>query len=486
MIYRDLVLAIATPALYWPLDATYGIVDQSGSGRNGSEGATGVSIGGFPGSPIVTETTSTDFDNVNDRVTSIYTPFANGTTRTFAGWAYRDTSSGVDTIFGATAAANNALFNLASGSQNVQFSPDAGAHVTVWTAAWPGNAQWVHWALIFDESANNATLYINGALVSTQTQSNAYGASGNFQIGAAGAANFFDGKMAHVAVWEQALTGSEINTLYSEGVTTQRFPRVREKPPLRNYIIVTTPRGDVFRWGEDDPNPERRFSNLSYGDGMPGGFDNFSCTLPRKAGRSWGDLRQYSTIQVRGAGGDIAGEYRLNQLPETAGGDSAISPQATGWQAHLEDDAHAAMVYVDIDLSHWGPASADYKLSLASTYVMIDGALSPDPTSGAPSIWLGGDAYTNANLIFLAASQYDAGALAANIKSVYYAWKKHPSLDASQPQWHWQVLSDSNSLYSSPDATAELRATGPGTGTLTCAASDNRYAIIEFWDDATL
>lgn len=225
--YRSLILA-DSPSLYWPLDATYGATDQSGNGRNGT-GAGGVSIGGYSGSPISDESTATDFDNTDDRITSTYAAFVNGSVRTFEGWAWRDGSTDTDTLFGATG--QSPYLDLSSGSQNVVFDPsinDAGGTVT-WTSAWPGNAQWVHWALVFSESADTVSLYINGALVSTQAATQAYNAGvGVFQVAARAAANFFDGKMAHVAVYERALTASEIQSHYQRG-------QGQGLPVLRSY-----------------------------------------------------------------------------------------------------------------------------------------------------------------------------------------------------------------------------------------------------------
>jgi hypothetical protein len=142
--------------------------------------------------------------------------FANGTTRTFCGWAYRDASADADTLIGNTGSPSHAQLSLSSGSQNVVFNPGGGA--TTWTSAWPGNGEWVHYALVFDEpgSSNNISLYLNGALVSTQTNTAQFSralqsAAGNFNVGVfAGNVNPFNGKMAWVSVHEKALTAEEI------------------------------------------------------------------------------------------------------------------------------------------------------------------------------------------------------------------------------------------------------------------------------------
>ena len=216
--YTAAVLALS-PALFWPLDAISGATDRSGNSRNGT-GAGGVVVGGPP-APSALPASSTDFDGTDDLITSSYNPFTNGTTRTFAGWAYCDTNSGLNSLMGSGAAAGSqVLLRLSSGGQNVVFGSQGSTGAVTWTSAWPGNTQWVHWVLIFDEGGDTASLYINGALTSAQAITRAYAASpGNFRAGAQNStgADPFDGKMAHVAVFERALTPGEILTIYKAG-----------------------------------------------------------------------------------------------------------------------------------------------------------------------------------------------------------------------------------------------------------------------------
>jgi hypothetical protein len=213
--FRTLLLSYS-PSLYWPLDAVYGVNDQSVGGTNDGS-ASGPAVGGHTATaaPIVGEDAScTDFDGTDDKVTSTYNPFTG--VRTWLGWAYRDDSTSEDTLFAGTADfPGSLLVRLETGSQEVDLF--VGAENDSWAAAWPGNAEWVFWALVFDEPGDAARLYINGAFVSEQTVATAYpGAPGNFQIGVFGAGvNPFNGKMAHVAVVESGLNGTQISNLYA-------------------------------------------------------------------------------------------------------------------------------------------------------------------------------------------------------------------------------------------------------------------------------
>jgi hypothetical protein len=149
--------------------------------------------------------------------------FANGTTRTLMGWAYRDVSTASHELMsGDSAFAGNAFPNLelVTGTQNVRFRPQNSGSLATWTSAWPGNAQWVHWALVYNETTDAMSLYVNGSLVSTQTVAGSYAASpGNLIIGraSASAVDSFNGKQAWVSVHQRALTATEISDAYDAG-----------------------------------------------------------------------------------------------------------------------------------------------------------------------------------------------------------------------------------------------------------------------------
>jgi hypothetical protein len=85
---------------------------------------------------------------------------------------------------------------------------------------------------------------------------------------------------------------------------------------------------------------------------MPGGYEQADLTLPRTTEGDHADLARLSTLTIRNAGEPV-GEYRLERVPRVSGDELAVSPGLVGWQAALEDDEAAQMVYVDADLSSW-------------------------------------------------------------------------------------------------------------------------------------
>jgi Concanavalin A-like lectin/glucanases superfamily len=205
------------PALLWTLGDVDGVVDRTGKGRDGQP-VGGVTVGGQQDGPTVFDSTATHFDGVDDRITSPYSPFLGTSGRTFVGWTRRDSNSSSDLLFGSSAAAgaDQARLYLPS-NENVRFEPNGGdGQNVVWNNAWPGNAQWVWWALRFDQGGNAVSLFINGNLVSTQSCTDTWPtAAGNFQVGAAGTTNMpLGGDSALIAVYEKLLGDAALMTLY--------------------------------------------------------------------------------------------------------------------------------------------------------------------------------------------------------------------------------------------------------------------------------
>lgn len=128
---------------------------------------------------------------------------------------------------------------------------------------------------------------------------------------------------------------------------------VNERPPLRLSVSITTPAGLTSRWGTDDPHSRNVPNAMSFGTAMPGGFEQFSCTLERDPRRDYADLESFSQLTVVDPGGQVAWQGRLDALPDTSGDEAQVQPQASGYQAHLQDDDSAAMIYVDQDIGNW-------------------------------------------------------------------------------------------------------------------------------------
>jgi hypothetical protein len=143
--------------------------------------------------------------------------FANGTSRTFMGWAYKDTSAATMTLIGANPATT--WVRLPNGTLDINFRPDSTAGGVTAAAAIPALNQWFHWAVTFDEATDAIKIYVNGAEVLSTTSATQYPATvGALQIGL-NSASYFDGKQAWVSIHNRALTAGEIATLANFDVT---------------------------------------------------------------------------------------------------------------------------------------------------------------------------------------------------------------------------------------------------------------------------
>jgi hypothetical protein len=204
---------------------------------------------------------------------------------------------------------------------------------------------------------------------------------------------------------------------------------------------------------------------------MPGGFENWSATLPRKPGVDYADLERLSTITVRGAGGGVAGEYRLDSVPRTSGDQMAVSPQAVGWQAHLDDDKFAGGIYRDIDLSKWqGPSSTRRVALLTADFPPGDDpSVAVDATTGLPALVLSITGAWVTPKIPAVDAWYDAGP-GSQIASMYYDFAGQKDTTAS-----FILVANSADGDDGPDETsADLFTALTGSGTYT-PATPRRY-----------
>jgi hypothetical protein len=204
-----------TPSLYWTLDSLTGATDQSGNSRNGTAQG-GVGIGSAAG--LFSEG-ATQGDGVDDRVTSTYNPYTNGQPLSVSGLTYLDNAVAARTLFGGDAGATQPVLRVnTSGATNkgVDFFPAAGSASANWPTVFP-IAAWVHWALVFDEVADTAELWINGVSQGSKALVTQFNATpGNFEVGAFGTASTLLGRFAHIAAWANVkLSNAQIVALYN-------------------------------------------------------------------------------------------------------------------------------------------------------------------------------------------------------------------------------------------------------------------------------
>lgn len=209
------LIAAAGGGLYWAQDAVTAAVDQSIGAHNGTAQG-GLTVGGettivppIAGLPA----SCTEYDGVGNWLSATYQPAVNGTTRSLGFWVYRDTSTTHDTIW-STSAANSPNLSLFQNNRNIVFNPNNATNTT-WTNAQPAlTGAWFFPVLVFDEAADQVSLYVGGVLQSTQTNASAWNTGGNMRLGTGTAGfNWADVKMGPHFIVEGGLTATDVALL---------------------------------------------------------------------------------------------------------------------------------------------------------------------------------------------------------------------------------------------------------------------------------
>jgi RHS repeat-associated protein len=218
---QDVLIKNDAPSLYWRLGES--------SGTTAADSSTGNHPGTYVGSPSLHQMPgafggqfwddgAVGLNGSSQYISSSYSPFVNGTNRTFEGWAKRTSSSAQDALIGTVGLLNAPFLALGSNSNNVIWAPggNTGQQKT-WSNAWPGNNVWVHWALVYKQASGTVELFINGVSQGgPQPLTQSYGASGPLYAGADGQLNspgdFFHGSMDEIAVYESALSSTQIQS----------------------------------------------------------------------------------------------------------------------------------------------------------------------------------------------------------------------------------------------------------------------------------
>lgn len=143
---------------------------------------------------------------------------------------------------------------------------------------------------------------------------------------------------------------------------------IREYPPLEIEASIDVVIGNAqkSRWASDASDPGDVMQGLTFSDTMPGGDESMSAALIRIAERDYPDLAKLVKITLRGVGGEVAWQGRLDQAPRTSGDQIEINPQAVGFQATLDDDSSVRLIPIDQDFSQWLGAGIRRKLNMVS------------------------------------------------------------------------------------------------------------------------
>lgn len=253
--YEDEILSY-NPIAYWPLSETAGsiAVDAAGNGYHGTY--SGPSLHGttfINGDPAPT------FDGVNDRVTVVsLSPAWNGDQFSIIGWVKRadwSATAGTQSALMLRGAsndsvrlqidkfnnANQALFAVVPGSGSLYPTPAA------------SGSDWVFMAITRSVASTNVSVYINGAYAGGSSSfSTAWaGTISEVYLGAYKTSNYWNGALAHWAVFNTVLSAGDISNLYS--VPSGTPPTPTATPSCQVYNPTATPTADVYNFWTLEP-----------------------------------------------------------------------------------------------------------------------------------------------------------------------------------------------------------------------------------------
>ena len=155
---------------------------------------------------------SAEFDGASDYI-QLNTPFSY-TNHTIAAWCYVENDATVKTIFDNRASGTGGIFLHATTGETLYYEVDASSLLSTSSFA----NEWVYVVGTYDGSTQN--LYINGSLDGTKSVAKTVSTSTNALIGArshSGLANYYNGNLANVAIWNRALSSDEINSVMWKG-----------------------------------------------------------------------------------------------------------------------------------------------------------------------------------------------------------------------------------------------------------------------------
>ena len=250
---------------------------------------------------------------------------------------------------------------------------------------------------------------------------------------------------------------------------------VSEPAPPRQVTVVT-PNGYRYRWATDEPKAENIPQGLTFSSSMPGGSDQFSCSLLRDPERSYPDLTRLSDLYVGRAGGRTA-QYRIEETPG-AQGEQSIEVSGRGGRAALEDRADVKALFVDRDLSGWGGMSSAREIvHRTGGRTPVHASTSPDPDTGLPSVDLtGGGRWPTAG--FYCEALYDAGD-GMEVGRIYSEWKDNGFGTSFNARFGVTSTSETDGSTWSP-STDLLDGSGWGTwGTVDTTVTPGRYARMD-------
>lgn len=249
--------------------------------------------------------------------------------------------------------------------------------------------------------------------------------------------------------------------------------------PLDLFAEVTTASGTRFKW---DANQEAgsRPKNLSFRTKIGEGFSDASLQLARRIDLDYADLNLGDTVTLTAADGTVVYEGTVVAMPRDLSDTHSIGVTLAGFMAHAKDHKFQE-IYVDRDMSRWGPMSVGRKAAhLNSSQTPHDPEQNIDPTdgkAGVSTVWTGA---TTSPYKLASEAWYDAGP-GLTVKYIDYSWQKSVTVDNTDANYRWAVYASSDDKATSTSTSGSLRAAGPSVLQSFTATNATRWAYLELF-----
>jgi hypothetical protein len=141
--------------------------------------------------------------------------FADTSKFTFSIWVNKRSTSGGVAMIHATTAANNFIYMI-GGASNTSYGTNKQQSAWIWANCAHSLNQWAHYVGVYN--SGSMSLYKNGVLESTASYNHtgATRATLPLFIGSGINANYFEGDVDDIGIWNRALSASEIAVLYQD------------------------------------------------------------------------------------------------------------------------------------------------------------------------------------------------------------------------------------------------------------------------------
>ncbi|WP_234533394.1 LamG-like jellyroll fold domain-containing protein [Streptomyces shenzhenensis] len=213
------------PAGWWKLNQTSGrtVTDSSGTGNTATAGS-GVTwsddaaqfSGDTSGNGDLVATNGPVLDTTASYTVSAWVKLHDTSTfRTFVAQGGTNRSS-----FYLQYASSQGVYRLISPSQDSSGTPSA--YYNAYAASAPALDTWTQLVGVFDASTGTMSLYVNGSLAGTASNTSPWTGSGPLSVGGAktaggAVANVVNGAASNVQTYQRALSAAEISSLYGKG-----------------------------------------------------------------------------------------------------------------------------------------------------------------------------------------------------------------------------------------------------------------------------